>query len=536
MRGSHALSDFDPRFTSMTDLKEATPMSDTPINHPDPTDGLRDLGYIQELRRELGPFASFASGFSFVSILTTVFELFAFGFGLGGPAFFWTWPIVFIGQFCVALVFAELSVRFPVSGAIYQWSRRVSTDPLGWFAGWFMLIGYIVSVSAIAIAMQAALPGVWSGFQIVGGNASPTSPTGALNAIVLGSIVILICGFISAFGIKRLATLTIIGVSTEIFGVCLLIIILFTHTVRGPGVIMTTGGVEGHGSYVWPFLASMLMATYVMYGFDSAAELSEETRDPRRTAPSAITRCMLVSAVGGGLVLLGTLMASPSLGADLANNGIAYVLTAQAGNVLGRIMLAIVSVSIFSAALAIQASAARVMFSMARDGRLPFSRALSTVSSRTGTPLLPSVVVGVTAIGILLLSLGSASVFGDITSVAVVIVYLAYLLVTLPLLIQRLRGHPVYSKPPLAGHFTLGKWGLPVNLVAVVFGAVLMIDVGWPRAEIYNAGNGPWPMTWFAPLFILGATIVGAIAYPLMRRQAASKAVITPTALGQDAA
>jgi amino acid transporter len=75
------------------------------------SDSLEELGYKQELKRELGPFASFASGFSFVSILTTVFELFAFGFGLGGPAFFWTWPIVFIGQFCVALVFAELSVR-----------------------------------------------------------------------------------------------------------------------------------------------------------------------------------------------------------------------------------------------------------------------------------------------------------------------------------------------------------------------------------------------------------------------------------------
>jgi urea carboxylase system permease len=491
------------------------------------SDGLADLGYKQELKRELGPFASFASGFSFVSILTTVFELFGFGFGLGGPAFFWTWPIVFVGQFAVALVFAELSVRFPVAGAIYQWSRRVSTDPMGWFAGWFMLIGYIVSVSAIAIAMQLALPGVWSGFQIVGGDSSPTSVTGGENAIVLGTIVILICGLISAFGIKRLATLTVIGVSTEICGVVLLIIILFTHPARGPAVVFSTGGVQGNGSYVWPFLASMLMATYVMYGFDSAAELSEETRDPRRTAPQAITRCMLVSAIGGGLVLLGALMAAPSLtDGNLANNGIAYVLTAQAGNVVGRIMLAIVAVSIFSAALAITASAARVMFSMARDGRLPFSKALSKVSPRTSTPLLPSFTVCAIAIGILLLSLGSSSVFGDIASVAVVIVYLAYLLVTVPLLIQRLRGHETFSQVFHPGYFNLGKWGIPINIVAVVFGAVLMIDVGWPRAEIYNVGNGPAYLTWFAPLFIIAATVIGAIAYPLMKKQAASDAVV----------
>ena len=77
---------------------------------------------------------------------------------------------MFIGQFAVCLCFAELSARYPIAGAIYQWSRRVSSDPIGWMAGWLMQIGYIISVAAIAIALQAVLPEVWSGFQIVGGD------------------------------------------------------------------------------------------------------------------------------------------------------------------------------------------------------------------------------------------------------------------------------------------------------------------------------------------------------------------------------
>ena len=115
---------------------------------------LEELGYTQELHRGIGGYAAFASGFSFVSILTTVFAFFPLGFSLGGPAFFWTWPIVFVCQFCVCLVFAELSGKFPVAGAIYQWSRRLAGDAVGWFAGWFMLIGYIVSIAALAIAMS----------------------------------------------------------------------------------------------------------------------------------------------------------------------------------------------------------------------------------------------------------------------------------------------------------------------------------------------------------------------------------------------
>jgi urea carboxylase system permease len=482
------------------------------------TGDLETLGYKQELHRGLGPFSSFASGFSFVSILTTVFQLFILGFGFGGPAYFWTWPIVFIGQFAVCLCFAELSARYPIAGAIYQWSRRVSSDPIGWMAGWLMQVGYIISVAAIAIALQAVLPEVWSGFQIVGGDTSPTSPDGALNAIILGSICIALCIAIASFGVTKMAVITRIGVTIEIAGVVLVIVLLLLHAERGPGVVFETNGVEAGGPYIWPFLASMLMAAYVMYGFDSAAELSEETTDPRRTAPRAITRCMVISAIGGGLLIIATLMAAPDITApELTTQGIAYVLTAQLGDVVGRIVLAIVAISIFSAALAISASATRVMFSMARDGRLPFAAALARVSPRTHTPILPGIVVGLLSIGVLLINLGQTSVFATVTSVSVVIVYLAYLFVTVPLLYQRLRRNPAHTPDP--AYFTLGRWGLPVNVVAVVFGLFLLINVGWPRAEVYDPTGQGWVLQYSALLSVVVVVGLGLVAYKIMTRQ-----------------
>ncbi|MEA2155652.1 MAG: hypothetical protein QOE11_1792 [Solirubrobacteraceae bacterium] len=490
---------------------------------------LESLGYTQELRRGLGPFASFASGFSFVSILTTVFELFAFGFGFGGPAYFWTWPLVFAIQFCVALTFAELSAIYPISGAVYQWTRRISSELLGWMAGWLMLVGYTISVAALAIALQLVLPGVWSGFQLVGGSSAPTSHSGALNAIVLGTICILICMTISSFGVTRMAYFNRIGVSIEIFGVCTLIVLLLVHAVRGPGVVLHTTGVQGHGSYVGPFLASMLMAAYVMYGFDSAAELSEETTEPRRTAPLAIRRCMLVSAIGGGLLILATLMAAPSLtSGTLASDGIAYVIKAQLGDVLGRILLATVAVSIFSATLAISASGARVMFSMARDGRLPFARQLAIVSARHATPLVPGILVSVLSIGVLLINLGNTQIFAAISSVAVVIVYLAYLLVTIPLFVRRVRGR--WDAPDRTDTWSLGRWGVPVNLVAIVGGTFLVIDVGWPRMAVYNPppGHPHWYLHYLSLLFLGLVVVVGAFAYPLMRHQQGSATGIAP--------
>jgi hypothetical protein len=50
---------------------------------------LASFGYKQELHRTLGTFSSFAAGFSYISILTGMFQLFGFGFGFGGPTFWW---------------------------------------------------------------------------------------------------------------------------------------------------------------------------------------------------------------------------------------------------------------------------------------------------------------------------------------------------------------------------------------------------------------------------------------------------------------
>ncbi|MDT7712308.1 MAG: hypothetical protein QOG46_997 [Pseudonocardiales bacterium] len=489
-------------------------LTTSPTGGPDAED-LRGIGYRQELHRRLGWFSSFAAGFSFVSILTTVFQLFALGYSFGGPAFFWTWPLVFAGQLCVALVFAELAASWPLAGCIYQWSRRLAGETVGWFAGWAMMVGYIVSVAAIGIALQAVLPAVWSGFQIVGTDPSITSASGAANGILLGSVLIALATVISAVGVRFMALINGIGVTCELVGVVLLLALLFGHAERGPGVVNETLNVNGNSPYLYAFLASTLMAAYVMYGFDSAAELSEETTQPRRVVPSAILRALLVSFVGGGFMIVAALMAAPSLtDGQLSAGGIAYVITSQLDSTLGRALLAVVAISIVSACLAIQNSASRVMFSMARDGRLPGARLLARVSPHTGTPIITGIAVGVLAIAVLLINLGNPAAFAAVTSTSVVIVYLAYLLVTVPALGARL-GRPLPSKQP--GGFSLGRWGLPVNLFAVVYGVAMMVNIAWPRQAVYDPAGTSWVLQYLALLFVAALVMVGAVVHRLLR-------------------
>ncbi|MGW7404486.1 amino acid permease [Streptomyces sp. NPDC054833] len=489
---------------------------------------LEEFGYRQELHRSLGRYASFAAGFSFISVLTTVFQFFAFGYTFGGPVFFWAWPAVLIGQLTVAACFAELAARYPISGAIYQWSSRLSNASFGWFAGWIMVIGQIVVVAAAALALQMVLPALWSGFQLVGDDPAPTSPDGAANAAVLGVILLALTTLVNLVDNRLMSVINRVGVTAEIIGAVLIVVLLLTHSKRSPGITFHTGTAAESGLF-GALLVGSFTAAYVMIGFDSAGEMSEETRLPRRTAPRTILTALGAAGLLGGLVVLGGLLAAPSLGdGRLAVDGLSYVLTSSLGDGVGRVLLADVVVAIAVATLAIQTAACRMLFSMARDGQLPFARRLSRVDPRTGMPNAPAVVVGVLAAALLLLDFASPDAFLAIGTTCIVMLYLAYAMVTGPLLVRRLRGRFTVAGTDETGAplFSLGRWGVPVNTLAVLYGLAMTVNLAWPRAAVYDPTGGHWYFRWFTVLF-LGATVVLGAAYRVRR---ARTVVIEPEA------
>ncbi|WP_416969196.1 amino acid permease [Streptomyces sp. 4F14] len=494
-------------------------MTTTPLTDvQDPTDSLAEFGYRQELHRSLGRYASFAAGFSFISVLTTVFQFFAFGYAFGGPVFFWAWPVVLLGQLAVAACFAELAARYPISGAIYQWSSRLSTPAFGWFAGWIMVIGQIVVVAAAALALQMVLPALWTGFQLIGTDPAPTSPDGAANAALLGVVLLVLTTLVNVLDNRVLSAVNRVGVTAEIIGAILIVVLLLTHSERTP-TITFEGPAEG--GLLGALLVGSFTAAYVMIGFDSAGEMSEETRHPRRTAPRTILTALTAAGLLGGLIVLAGLLAAPSLtDGRLATDGLSYVLTSSLGDGVGKALLADVVVAITVATLAIQTSASRMLFSMARDGRLPLSRTLARVNPRTGMPTAPALTVGTLAAALLLLNFASPEAFLAIGTTCIVMLYLAYAMVTGPLLVRRLRGgwgHSRGTDEMGAPLFSLGRWGLPVNALAVVYGVLMTVNLAWPRAAVYDPEGGHWYFQWFTVLF-LGATVALGVAYRATRR------------------
>ncbi len=117
---------------------------------------LARFGYKQELKRSLGVFSSFAVAFSYISPSTGIFTLFALGLTTIGGVFIWSWPIVAVGQLCIALGFAELASHYPVAGSVFQWTKYLAGKTYSWFAGWIYLFAGILTVTAVCVTLPLA--------------------------------------------------------------------------------------------------------------------------------------------------------------------------------------------------------------------------------------------------------------------------------------------------------------------------------------------------------------------------------------------
>ena len=438
---------------------------------------LRSLGIKPELRRTLGFLSNFAVAFSYISVATGTFTLIALGLGVGGPAFFWSWPIIILGQTFVALNFAELSSHFPVAGSIYQWSKRLSNKTLGWFTGWFYFWAGVVTVTAVAGTVPLVLSSIY-GFAL----ADP-SPIPALNNLVFWALITLISTtLINAFGVRLLSIINNIGVGAEILGMIVLaVVLLLVGRAQDVSVLTQTAGVESDatGGYLPVFLIAMFMSLFVVYGFDTAGTFGEETLDASRQAPRGILAAIWLSGIAGAIFLLAIILATPDMNAALTDPApIATAINAGLGSQIGGLYLYVILIAVYVCTMAIQGATTRLMFSMGRDGRLPLGGLWGNVNASFKTPAYAAVAVGVLAAVPFFITDSP----GLIATGATGLIYLSYVLCNLGVLAARRRGWPHKG-----AWFKLGSWGTIINVLALVWGISMVINFAlWSDPNLFG--------------------------------------------------
>jgi amino acid transporter len=246
---------------------------------------LARFGYKQELKRSLGLFSSFAVAFSYISPSTGIFTLFALGLTTIGGVFIWTWPVVAIGQFIVALNFAEISSHYPVAGSVFQWTKYLANRSYSWFTGWIYLFAGILTVTSVVatlpLALVPALNGLgWHSLGV--GNTQTVLNT----QLVIAAITLIVVTVLNIYGVRLVSIINNTGVVFEILGMFVFALVLMAfHNHQGFHVVTNSAGLPVTGG---SFLAAMFMSLFVIYGFDTASTLP---RRPRTRAGPRPRRC-----------------------------------------------------------------------------------------------------------------------------------------------------------------------------------------------------------------------------------------------------
>jgi amino acid permease (GABA permease) len=419
--------------------------------------------------------------FTIISILSGCLTLYGTGMIAGGPALIsWGWPFVGVMTLLVGLAMAEVCSSFPTAGGLYYWSAKLAqrnAPAWSWFTGWFNFLGQVAVTAGIdfgaAFFLNALLDLQW-GFD-----------TRAWHTILLFAAILVLHGGINQFGVDLIARLNRISVWWHILGVLIIVGALafapahhqsasfvFTHFVNG----------TGWSSKIYVALLGLLLAQYTFTGYDASAHMTEETRDAATAGPRGIITSILVSLAAGWVLLIGVTFAIQNYATEsTATVPPAQIFIDALGSAGGKLLLVIVIVAQLFCGMASVTANSRMIYAFSRDGALPGSAFWHRVNPRTRTP---TNAIWLAAGGALLLGLPylwNSTAYVAVTSIAVIGLYVAYVLPTLLRLMLGKRFVP--------GPWQLGRWSRPVGIIAVVWVAFISVLFMLPTASPITGKN-----------------------------------------------
>jgi amino acid transporter len=356
----------------------------------------------------------------------------------------------------------------PLTGYSYQWVTRLGGHGWGWFTGW-------LSVCFLIIVIPSVDHGIAS---VVGHVAEIQEGSPVLTLIVCG--VIALQALIHIFGVRFAERINSAAVVTEVVGMGGLIIIFGVLAVKNQSswnILFDQGPVAAGQAYLPVWIMACLMGAYTIVGFESAANLAEETVDASRTVPKAVIGSVVVSGGVGALFLIVTVLGIHDLDAVVASGyPLPMIIEDNLGKPIAMAFFVLVVISIFACGLVIMASGSRMIYAMARDNVFFGNALFRSVSPHTSAPI-PAIFL-VAALGMV------AEVFsGSLTQLlaaAAVLPALIYLMTVVAYALHR------NSLPTQFGQFTLGAWGGWIAGAAIGW-LVAIIAILTIPTEFHNA-------------------------------------------------
>ena len=447
------------------------------------------------LPRRLRLVEAVAITFSSVGCVAGVYSLFGFSFTTAGPAMIWGWIAVSVVALFMCLCWAELASHMPLAGSLYHWARAVAGPSVGWWVGWMYLLSLILIVAGWFFIIPTTLG------PLLGIEFTP------LQSSLVVFAAIAFAATVNGLGIELLGKLATVGTVLElIVGLALTGWLFFASDHQPASTFFNLGAAENLSQW-WPLLfgGGIFVAVWVLFAFEFAGAVGEETKDPHRAAPRGVMLALVGTLIVGTATLVVFILAVPD------NNTIASsstpipdIFNAWLPGWVAKVYLILLLWIEILGTNAFFAAVSRQLFGMARAGQLPMSRVLS--KTKNGRPYVAVAVVAIIALVPLIFSQQMSVLATGSTACA----FATYFVVLLAVLIGRLRGWPRTRAP-----FSLGKAGIPVNVIAVAGTLGILVLMLWPNDNANPFFGGLRVAYW-----LLGGIIVsGLLVFLLGRRK-----------------
>ncbi len=446
---------------------------------------LHELGYRQELRRVLGFFSSFAVQWTSIAVAGGLALSLGAGLTQVGPAVFFAWIIAAGFQMVVGLAVAEGVSAYPLAGGSYQIINRIvgARSSLGWQIGWWLIAAHIAAFATEAYGITPFIAS-WFGVTL----------TGHGTLLLWATVLMVLSTILNLTAVKVAAAFNnTVGVFAEFLAIGIIIVgvlvaVIFTGAhFNSLSYLTSSHGIVPKGkSATWPFLFAMLVPVFVISGFDINGTAGEETENAARTVPKAlIVANFSTFALGTIIVLFATLSIHNLSAATSSTDPIRTIMGPVLGNGIAKTFEIAAVISLFVNMMILQLTAARVMWSQARDGQMPFPRFMTKLT-RDRIPITAVIVAAV--IGFLfIVYTGLLTVLLSMTA----ILWAAGYAVLVGVLIYAKRRNMLPARP-----FSNGRFSPIVDWVALIWSVAICViliksnpnDVGFGFAGTIGIG------------------------------------------------
>ncbi|CAO3699170.1 hypothetical protein G6F70_002357 [Rhizopus microsporus] len=438
---------------------------------------LQSLGYKQDLSRSISAFSNFAIAFSCCSVLSGLTPMWGDAMSdAGSLGVIWGWVITGSFTLIVALSLAEICSAYPTTGGLYFWVSRLATSkwvPLAcWVTGWCNWIGLCFGITSVDLGLSQFIAGVVSVW-----NPDVNLSVYAQYGIYVG--ILIVHGVLNSVAVSWNGAMNQAAFYANMLGIAFIIVVGLAITkplATGEFVFTQFYNGSGFSSNGFAFLLVILQSQYTLSGYDSAAHMSEETKNSQSGSPFGILVSVAANAVSGLVFLIAiSFMVTDYERQILSENAIQpqmiQVFYDGVGGAWTMVFLVFVMLSIFFCGSALTLGSSRMVYAFARDGAMPFSKHLHSLNKKTNSPviavwfnILVAAIVGV-------LYMINSTAYEAIVSVNTIGSQMSYLV---PILL-RVTASRTKFKP---GPFSLGRFSVVTGWIAsawLIFTCALFI-------------------------------------------------------------